>query len=364
MQKPSIHPAEERMTGTPPDDDVTLDPRLADRPLDVDSDEAKHVTLRIRRRLPGRRLDKYLHSRFPRLSRTAIQRLIKQGVVTVNKKPTKASYEPDAGDRVDLVIPPPEPYDLTPEPIPLDIIYEDDHMLAINKQKGIIVHPSHATQSGTIANGLAHYANELSHGEDPFRPGIVHRLDKNTTGIMLVAKTDEAHWRLSLQFERRTVRKTYLGVVEGNPQLDSDVIDAPLSAHPTIRDRFIIPGAHARVRAKLVKEAVTEYEVAERFRGYALVHLHPRTGRTHQLRVHMSFIGHPMAGDTFYNGHHISEKTITGQGDDRAVTTQQALHAYRIRFSHPISEAVVELEAPPPAELARLIALLRKHRRA
>ncbi len=345
------------------DDDALIPADLADRPLDVDSDEAERVTMHIRRRLPGRRLDKYLHGRYPRMSRTMIQRLIKQGVITVNGKPTKASYEPDGGDRIDLVIPPPEPYDIIPEPIPLDIVYEDDHLLAINKQTGIIVHPSHHTQTGTLANGLAYYAGSLSHGDDPFRPGIVHRLDRNTTGIMLVAKTDEAHWRLSLQFERRTVRKTYLGVVEGNPELDSDVIDAPLSAHTTIKDRYIVPGVHARVTAKFTKEAITEYEVAERFRGYALVHLHPKTGRTHQLRVHMSYIGHPMAGDTFYGGHNVSELVLTGSGSDAPITSQQALHAYRIRFTHPISEAMMELEAPPPEELAVLIGLMRAHRR-
>lgn len=344
------------------DDDALLNDELAERELDTTSDEAQRVAIVVRRRLPGRRLDKYLHSRFPRLSRTLIQRLIKQGDITVNGKPTKASYEPDGHDRIQLVIPPPEPYDLVPEPIPLDIIYEDDHLLAINKQKGVIVHPSKSSQTGTLANGLAYYANSLSHGEDPFRPGIVHRLDKNTTGVMLVAKTDEAHWRLSLQFERRTVRKTYLGVVEGSPQLDSDVINAPLAAHPTIKDRYIIPGCHAGVMSRLSKEAVTEYQVAERFRGYSLVHLHPKTGRTHQLRVHMSFIGHPMAGDTFYGGHHVSEVHLTGQGSELPITNQQALHAYRIRFTHPIYETTVELEAPPPEDLSKLIRLLREHR--
>ncbi len=344
------------------DDDIEINGELADREVNVDGEDVREVVLRIRRRLPGRRLDKYLHGRFPRLSRTMIQRLIKQGEITVNGKPTKASYEPDSGDRVRLVVPAPEPYDLVPEEIPLDIVYEDDVMLALNKQKGIIVHPSRANQTGTLANGLAHYANALSHGDDPFRPGIVHRLDRNTTGIMLVAKTDEAHWRISLQFERREIRKTYLGVVEGSPRLDSDVIDAPLCAHATIKDRYIVPGAHHRVISKLKKEAITEYEVAERYRGYALVHLHPKTGRTHQLRVHMSYIGHPMAGDNFYGGHHVSERVIAGEGSDEALTSQQALHAYRIRFRHPISEAMVELEAPPPEELARFITLLRRHR--
>jgi 23S rRNA pseudouridine1911/1915/1917 synthase len=210
---------------------------------------------------------------------------------------------------------------------------------------------------------LAYYASSLSHGDDPFRPGIVHRLDKNTTGVMLVAKTDEAHWRLSLQFEQRTVRKTYLGVVEGGPELDSDVINAPLGVHPTVRDRYIVPGVHDRVVNRFAKEAVTEYEVAERFKGYSLVLLHPKTGRTHQLRVHMSYIGHPMAGDTFYGGHHVSEKWITGEGSEGPLTTQQALHAYRIRFRHPISEAMLELEASPPEELAHLIRLLREYRK-
>ncbi|MHC4443200.1 MAG: RluA family pseudouridine synthase [Planctomycetota bacterium] len=343
-------------------DDVILNEELANRTLDVDSDQTRKVTLHIRRKLPGRRLDKYLHGRFPRMSRTLIQRLIKQGAITVNRLPTKASYEPDGQDRIDMIIPPPEPTDTIPEPIPLDIVYEDDYIIGLNKQHGIIVHPSRASQGGTIANGLVYYANTLSKGEDPFRPGIVHRLDKNTTGIMLVAKTDEAHWRLSLQFERRKVRKTYLGVVEGNPQLDSDLINAPLAAHRTIKERYIVPGAHARVANKLVKEAITEYQVAERFRGYALVYLNPKTGRTHQLRVHMSYIGHPMAGDTYYGGHHISELSLTGQGSDQPITNQQALHAYRIRFIHPITESQMELEAPPPPDLAQLIQILRKYR--
>ncbi|UCD29499.1 MAG: RluA family pseudouridine synthase [Planctomycetota bacterium] len=345
------------------ENDVILNEELAARPLEVDSEDTRKVILYIRRRIPGRRLDKNLHGRFPHLSRTLIQRLIKQGAITVNGQPTKASYEPDGQDRIDMLIPPPEPTDIIPEPIPLDIVYEDDYLLAINKQKGIIVHPSKSSQGGTIANGLAYYANTLSKGDDPFRPGIVHRLDKNTTGIMLVAKTDEAHWRLSLQFERRTVRKIYLGVVEGDPQLDSDVINAPLAAHQTIRERYIVPGVHARLRNKLIKEAVTEYEVVERFRGYALVHLQPKTGRTHQLRVHMSYIGYPMAGDTFYGGHHVSELSLTGRGSDEPLTTQQALHAFRIRFAHPITESKMELEAPPPVDLARLIQILRECRK-
>jgi len=342
-------------------DEYLVSDELLERPLDVDSDEAERVRLRIRRRLPGRRLDKYLHARFTRMSRTLIQRLIKQGAITVNGKPTKPSYEPDAGDIVEVLVPPPEPYEVVPEPIPLDIIYEDESILAINKQTGIICHPARSTQTGTIANALAYYASTLSHGDDPFRPGIVHRLDKNTTGVMVVAKTDEAHWRLSLQFERRTVEKTYLGVVEGEPELDADVINAPLSAHDRIKDRYIVPGL--RHRPELFKEAVTAYEVAERYRGFALMHLHPKTGRTHQLRVHMSHIGHPMLGDTFYGGHLFSERDLTGSGSDEPLIAYQALHAFRIRFRHPITELPMTIEAPPNPTLQHIIDLLRKHRR-
>jgi 23S rRNA pseudouridine1911/1915/1917 synthase len=344
------------------EDDVQLNEELANRPLETEAEEAPHVTLHVRRRLVGRRLDKYMHARFPRLSRTLIQRLIKQGAILVNGKPAKASYEPDGGDRIDIDIPPPEPYDVIAEDIPLDIVYEDDHIIGLNKQNGIIVHPSKATQGGTLANGLAYYANSLSNGDDPFRPGIVHRLDKHTTGILVIAKNDEAHWRISMQFERRTVRKTYLAVVEGNPELDSDIIDAPLSAHPTVKDRYIVPAVNQKVKNKFKKHATTEYKVAERYRGYALVHLHPKTGRTHQLRVHMSYIGHPMAGDTSYGGHLISEKRLLGEGSESPIVYQQALHAYRLQFMHPITEKEITLEAPPPPDMARLIHILREHR--
>jgi 23S rRNA pseudouridine1911/1915/1917 synthase len=330
---------------------------ILERPIPIDDDQADRVRLHIRRKLPGRRLDKYLHGRFPRLSRTAIQRLIKQGAVTVNGEPTKASYEMAGGDLVELVIPPPEPREVLPEQIPLDIVYEDDFLLALNKSAGIICHPARGDQTGTLANGLVFYANELSHGEDPFRPGIVHRLDKNTTGIMLVAKTDEAHWRLSLQFERRTVQKTYLALVHGNPQLDGDTIDAPIGVHPVVREKFAV-----MVRANkidIAKNAVTHYEVAERYKDYALVKLFPKTGRTHQLRVHMSHIGHPIVGDTMYGGRVVSEFDLTGTGSVEPIFAHQALHAWKIQFKHPIFEKPMELEAPFPAPFKKVVNLLR-----
>ncbi len=335
---------------------------ILDRAVPLEGPETHKARVKVRRRLPGRRLDKYLHSRFPRMSRTLLQRLIKQGAVTVNGLPTKASYEPTAGDVVELLVPPPEPTDIVPEDIPLDIIYEDDYLLAINKATGIICHPARGGQTGTIANAVAYYADQLSHGTDPFRPGIVHRLDKNTTGVMLIAKTDEAHWRLSMQFERRTLQKTYFGIVEGEPRLDGDVIDMPLGAHPTMRDRHIVPGMP--VRPILFKDAVTRYEVVERLKGFAIMHLHPKTGRTHQLRVHMSAIGHPMMGDTFYGGHFFSARDITGDpgASDDPLIPYQSLHALRISFVHPIREEPLTIEAPLPAQLQSIVDLLRKHR--
>lgn len=335
------------------------DEDILERPVPIDEDQAERVRIRIRKRLPGRRLDKYLHGRFPRLSRTTIQRLIKQGAITVNGQPTKASYEMNDADVIELVIPPPEPREIVPEPIPLDIVYEDEHLLAINKQAGIICHPARGDQTGTLVNGLAYYAGSLSHGEDPFRPGIVHRLDKNTTGIMLVAKTDEAHWRLSLQFERRTVQKTYIALVHGEPQLDGDTIDAPIGVHPVVREKFAVMVRENKI--DIAKSAVTHYEVAERFGDYALVKLFPRTGRTHQLRVHMSHTRHPIVGDLMYGGRALSEFDLSGDpaAPVEPLFAHQALHAWRIAFRHPILETRMELETPFPPKFKRAVELLR-----
>jgi len=330
---------------------------ILERPIPIDEDQAEHARLHIRRKLPGRRLDKYLHARFPRLSRTAIQRLIKQGAITVNGQPTKSSYELAGGDVVDLVLPPPEPREIVPEDIPVEIIYEDDHLIAINKQAGIICHPARGDQTGTLCNALAYYASSLSHGDDPFRPGIVHRLDKNTTGVMLIAKTDEAHWRLALQFERRTTQKTYIAIVHGNPHLDGDMIAAPIGVHPVVREKFAVMVRENKI--DLARNAVTNYEILERYRGYALVKLSPKTGRTHQLRVHMSYIGHPIIGDTMYGGKVVSEFDLTGQGSVAPIFVHQALHAWKIRFKHPILEQDMELEAPFPPPFKQAVTLLR-----
>lgn len=336
------------------------DQDILDRKVELDDAGSERLAITVRRKRVGTRLDKYLHGRMPRMSRTLIQRLIKQGSVTVNGKPTKASYEPDAGDDIEMWIPPPEPTDIAGEDIPLDVIYEDDYLVAINKQAGIICHPAKPSQGGTIANAVVYHVEKLSHGDDPFRPGIIHRLDKNTTGVMLVAKSDEAHWRVALQFERRTIQKTYIAIVEGEVQLDQDIINAPLSSHPTIKDRHMVPGM--RKIPIFSKEAITRYEVLERFDGFTLVQMQPKTGRTHQLRVHMSYLGHPMMGDLSYGGHLFSERDLAGEGCTEPLIDHQSLHARRLKFVHPITEQPVVLEAPLSDRIQHILALLRKHR--
>jgi len=332
------HPAEG--TGTAPDD--------------VEERVEHHV---VTRRAAGTRLDKYLRFRYPRISRTILQRYIKQGLVTINGMPSKASYEPSEGDQVRIVLPPPPSSELVPEDIPLDILYEDDWLIAINKQTGIICHPAHGTQSGTIANAVAFHAEQLSKGSDPFRPGIVHRLDKNTTGVMLIAKTDEAHWRVALQFERRTIKKQYFAICEGRIRLDGDIINKPLAPHPQTTKRMILPSAMPP-RQAMFKEAITEFRVNTRYREYTTVDLFPRTGRTHQLRVHMASIGHPIVGDTMYGGKIIREKDLVDDGSENPLIEFQALHAHRLKLMHPILEKPLVIEAPLPPRTQRIVDLL------
>ncbi len=341
---------------------MSADEEILEKPIPIDDDSADRVRLHIRRKLPGRRLDKYLQGRFPHLSRTTVQRLIKQGAITVNAQPTKPSYEICGGDVVDMVIPPAEPREIVPENIPIEVLYEDDDIIAINKQTGIICHPARPEQTGTLVNALAFHFGRLSLGEHPQRPGIVHRLDKNTTGVMLVAKHDEAHWRLALQFERRTVQKTYLAVAHGRLQLDGDVIDLPIGVHPIVREKFAVFVRENKIDT--AKPAITYYEVAERFDGFTLVRLFPKTGRTHQLRVHLSFLGHPIVGDTMYGGKLVSEKDLLGEGAAEPLFAHQALHAWRIQFRHPIKESDLTIEAPFPPPLRRLVELLRQAREA
>jgi len=330
--------------------------------VQTDDQEAsmERVRLHVGRGGKGKRVDKYIVGRFRKWSRTIIQRMIDEGAITVNDKKSKPSYVLKEGDVVDLTFPAPESADIVPEPIPLNILFEDDHIIALNKPANIVCHPARPSQTGTIANALAYHSRNLSNMGDPARPGIVHRLDKNTTGVLITAKTDEAHFRLGWQFEKRTMGKTYLAIVHKVVQLDEDVIDMPLAQHPVIKDKYLVPGTH--YYGQVTKQAVTRYRVLERFDGYTLVELLPKTGRTHQLRVHMSYIGHPCVGDSAYGGKPISEHDITGTGSTDPFFTRQALHAWRLRFTHPISEEPMQVQAPLPDDFKHLLSMLRKHR--
>lgn len=335
-----------------PRDDEVVESPAGDEEVPVE-----HVRITIKRRRSEQRLDKYVHGRFPNLSRSAIQKLIWDGAIRLNAKSTKPSQEIRAGDVIDVTLPAPEPTEVVPQDIPIDVLYEDDAIIAINKQAGIVCHPGYPSQTGTLVNALAFYADRLSGGSDPFRPGIVHRLDKNTTGLMLVAKTDEAHWRLARQFEQRTIQKTYLAVVHGRPQLDADTIDAPINIHPVVREKFAVLEAAGKINTG--KQAVTRFEVAERLHDYTLMRLLPKTGRTHQLRVHMSHIGHPIVGDVMYGGKIVSESSLTGAGSGDPIFEHQALHAWKLEFTHPIRETPMALEAPFHTPFRRLMHILR-----
>ena len=274
------------------------------------------------------RLDKYVQGRLKGCSRSQVQKLIDLGAVTVNGKEGKASQKLRGDDVVEVVVPPKPAEDLEPEDIPLDILYEDDTFIAINKQAGIIVHPARSHLHGTMLNALAyhfkhHPGNTVDRtsnqpeagpeqregpdqtdnrpslsaiGKDEARPGVIHRLDMNTTGVILFAKQDEAHWLLAKQFEDRTNTKAYLAVVHGNPDPPAGVIEQPLGKHPTIRE------GNAVRHDSTGKYALTLYRVREQYNGYALVECEIKTGRTHQIRVHLQYIGHPIVGDLLYGG--------------------------------------------------------------
>jgi 23S rRNA pseudouridine1911/1915/1917 synthase len=330
--------------------------------------DVEHYRWRVSKNLT-RRIDQYLVDRVGYLSRNSVQRLVSDGLVKVNGKTTKSSYHPREGDEIEMVAPPEPVSELVPEPIPLDIVYEDEHFLALNKQADLIVHPARGRWNGTLVNGLVHYGKKWSMLGGNWRPGILHRLDRNTTGIMLVAKSEEAHWRLARQFENRTIQKTYMAICHGVPEFLSDVIDMPIG-----KDRYVREKQAVRKEENGGRPAVTRYEVQESFAmpaggtfqesehvhdrklpappaKFSLIKLTPKTGRTHQLRVHMMAIGHPMVGDTMYGGR------IFRTGD--FVFARQALHAYEITFVHPGTLETMTLQAPLPGDFQQLLAKLR-----
>lgn len=321
----------------------------------LDYDEP--LLFRVGGSIKERRLDKYLHGRFSNLSRRFIQDAIKQGTARVNGKIAKPSLKLNPGDSISFVLPEPPSKDILPEDIPLNIIYEDSDIIILNKQPGILVHPARGNTHGTLVNALAFYSDELSSGLGEFRPGIVHRLDKDTTGVMVVTKNDTAQWKIARQFELRQVNKTYLAIVHGTPELTADRIKMPLGVHPKIREKYAI-------RPEIGKEAITFYEVIEAFRGFSILELTPKTGRTHQIRVHLSYLKHPIVADDMYGGKLVYPWQLADAEPavQEPVINRVALHAFSLEFKHPTTGKMVKFEAPLPDDMQHLLDMLRKYR--
>jgi 23S rRNA pseudouridine1911/1915/1917 synthase len=365
------------------DEGGKIDPELVWKSIeefegDDGADECRTVSITLKRDLKTR-LDKYLVSRISFMSRAQIQRLISSGNVRVNDREAKASTFLRLGDSIEVVVPPPPSKAIEPEDIPLDVLFEDEHMIVLSKRADIIVHPAKMEQSGTLLNALAHHFKFVSKlggdlstvGEELARPGVVHRLDRDTTGCIVFAKRDEAHWRLGHQFEFRKTDKRYLALVHGRLigryGDDADVIDLPLGPHPSrekgYREKQVVRHDH------LGKPSVTLFRVRERYtlpgpeivgghaydRAFTLVELELKTGRTHQIRVHLSHTGFPIVGDDMYGGRPLA----TDAGD--VLMDRQALHAATLSLFHPITDAPMSFTAPLPADLQRAIRWLREH---
>ena len=314
----------------------------------------------------GQRLDVFLRSHLPQASRVRIRRGIDDQLAQVDATVRKASYRLRSGQRVEFILPPPPAAGPQPEPIPLSILYEDDAIAVVDKPAGMVVHPAKGHWSGTLASALVHHFDQLSQCGGAARPGIVHRLDRDTSGVLIVAKTDAAHQRLAEQFQARTVRKEYLAMVAGCPDRDRDLIDHPIGDHPTQREKKALRSDHASSRA-----AQTFYEVEERFGAFTLLRAFPKTGRTHQIRLHLASIRAPVLCDKLYGGRSrltvgelrrlLRNKQLAADlPEEQVLLDRQALHAHRLCLAHPTSGEALEFRAPLPADLQGLLSILRK----
>lgn len=279
----------------------------------------------------GERLDKYLSEQIEGLSRSAASRLIFENKVTVGDSDVKKNYKTVEGDKITVLTDSPQPIDVVPQDIPLDVVYEDEHLLVVNKPKGMVVHPAPGHFSGTLVNALLyHCRDDLSGINGELRPGIVHRIDKNTSGLLAVAKSDIAHAGLSEQIKDHSFTREYLAICYGNIKEDERTVDAPIGRHKTDRKKMCVTQLNGR-------EAITHVKVLERYDGFTYISCRLETGRTHQIRVHLASIGHPIAGDDVYG----PSKVIASLGG-------QCLHAYRLGFVHPVSGEYMEFTADPP----------------
>jgi 23S rRNA pseudouridine1911/1915/1917 synthase len=286
----------------------------------------------------GVRLDKFVGERCPELSRTHAQKLIAAGFITVNGRPVKSSFKLTLNDRVDISIPPESPAPLSPEAIPLKIVYEDNDLLVVDKPAGLPVHPAPGHPAHTLVNAVLGYLPALADDVDSIRPGIVHRLDKDTSGLIIVAKNRLAHENLSDQFKSRSVSKSYIVLVKGKLVPESGIIEAAIGRDPRNRQRMAV--------VERGREARTEYRVLKYVGGYTLLEIRPQTGRTHQIRVHLAAIGFPVVGDASY-------------GVPSPHLSRQFLHASRIGFRLPSTNEYVEFSAPLPPDLEKALREIR-----
>ncbi len=300
----------------------------------------------------GLRLDVFLPQKDPTLSRSQAKRLIEDGDAIVDGKAVRASHRLKPGEMISLRKPAPVPSEIVPEAIPLSILYEDGAIIVVDKPAGMVVHPAAGNYSGTLVNALQYHCRNLSGIGGVMRPGIVHRLDKGTSGLMVAAKSDEAHRHLAEQFKRRQVSKCYTALVHGNLREDEGVADAPVGRHPVERKKM-------STASRRGKTALTRWTVLERFGAFTLLEAKIETGRTHQIRVHLSALGHPVAGDSVYG----ASKRAVETPALRAVLkklSRQALHASSLSFAHPVTGKEMTFESPLPADLAEVIRTLRQ----
>lgn len=300
------------------------------------------IRLRASEERKNQRLDAFLASSLDGLTRSQATRLIESGEVAVNGRAVSKSYKLAGGEDIAVTLPEPEPVEAVPQDIPLDVVYEDADVIVVNKPSGMVVHPAPGHPDGTLVNALLyHCAGTLSGIGGALRPGIVHRIDRDTSGLIIAAKNDAAHQYLSAQLADHTLARTYECIVVGKLREDRGTVDAPIARHPTDRKRMAVVAGG--------REAVTHWEVIARYPGYTHVRCRLETGRTHQIRVHMAYIGHPILGDTVYG----AKKEVPG-------LTGQCLHAVGLRFLHPRTHEVVELSCPLPEEFTRMLQKIRK----
>ncbi len=311
----------------------------------------------------GERIDALLALLINGYSRVFLRKVVQEGGARVDNELVKPSFRLHAGQQIAFQLPPPPDDGPQPENIPLNILFEDDALIAIDKPPGMVVHPAKGNWSGTLASALAYHFQQLSDMGGPTRPGIIHRLDRDTSGVILIAKTNGVHMKLSEQFEQRLVRKEYFALVVGKLELDRDVIRQPIGPHPYQRDKMAIRREHPQSR-----EAETRYDVVQRFDGYTAVKVQPKTGRTHQIRVHLDHVGTPVLCDRLYAGHarvtrgELERRQVkrlpTRPEDSDVILERQALHARQIEFKHPVTGQEMLLEAPLPPDIQGALDIL------